>query len=98
MTPQSPLNDESASRALAAAEIVAAMMGSPSRHLSASCKEWAARRSRDANRDLTELAVRAVDRVGNDSETQELMQEGEGRSLQDWQASVADLKAQLISR
>ncbi|WP_027578816.1 DUF4259 domain-containing protein [Bradyrhizobium sp. Ai1a-2] len=98
LTSGSPVNDEQATRALAAAEIVAAMMGSPSRHLSAPCKEWAALHSKDANRDLIELAVKAVDRVGKDSETQELMQEDGAKNLQEWQVSVTDLKSRLISR
>ncbi|QQO32267.1 DUF4259 domain-containing protein [Bradyrhizobium diazoefficiens] len=98
LTPVSPVNDERASRALAAAEMVAAMMGSPSRYLPAPCKEWAALHSKDANRDLIQLAVRTVDRVVKDSGTQELMQEGGAKNLQDWQMSVTNLKARLISR
>jgi hypothetical protein len=94
----SPVSDERASRALAAAEMVAAMVGNPSRYLPASCKAWAVLHSKDANRNLIESAVRAVDRVVKNSETQELMQEGGAKNLQDWQMSVTDLKARLTSR
>jgi hypothetical protein len=93
-----PVNDERASRALAAAEMVAAMVGNPSRYLPARCKEWAALHSKDSNRDLVLSAVRAVDRVAKDSETQELMQEGGAKNLQGWQESVTNLQARLVSR
>ncbi len=94
----SPVNDEKASRALAAAEMVAAMMGDPSRHLPAPCKEWARLHSMDANRYLVQSAVGAVDRIVKDSETQELMQEGGRNNLQEWQVNVANLQARLIGR
>jgi hypothetical protein len=97
LTPVSPVNDERASRALAAAEMVAAMAGNPSRYLPAPYKEWAVLHSKDANRDLIQSAVRAVDRVFKDSETQELMQEGGAKNLHDWQVSVTNLQARLIS-
>lgn len=93
--PVSPVSNEIASRALAAAEMVAAMKGNPSLYLPAQCKEWAARHSRDANRDLIESAVKAVDQVVKGSETQELMREGGAKSLRDWQASVTNLQARL---
>src|SRR6266496_2605600 len=83
LNPASPVSDERASRALAAAEVVAAMVGNPSRYLPTPCKEWAVIHSKDANRDLIESAVRAVDRVVKDSETQELMQEGGVKNLYD---------------
>jgi hypothetical protein len=94
----STINDERASRALAAAEMVAAMVGNPSRHLPAPCKEWAKLHSKDANQDLVQSAVRAIDRVAKDSETQELMQEGGAKNLQDWQLSVTDLRGRLVNR
>jgi hypothetical protein len=95
LNPGSPASDEIASRALAAAEMVAAMEGNPSRYLPAPCKEWAALHSRDASRDLIELAVRVVDRAVKDSETQELMREGGAKNLRDWQVSVTSLQARL---
>jgi hypothetical protein len=98
LSPVSPVNDERASRALAAAEIVAAMVGNPSRYLPPPCKEWAMLHSKDANRNLVLSAVRAVDRIVKDSETRELMQEGSAKNLQEWQASVKNLQARLISR
>jgi len=94
----STVSDARASRALAAAEMVAAMVGNPSRYLPDPCKAWAVLHSKDANRNLIESAVRAVDRVVKNSETQELMQEGGAKNLQDWQVSVTNLKDRLISR
>src|ERR1700722_1372901 len=85
LNPVSPVSDEKASRALAAAEMVAAMAGNLSRYLSAPCKAWAVLHSKDANRSLIGSAVRAVDRVVKNSETQELMQEGGAKNLQEWQ-------------
>jgi len=78
--------------------MVAAMVGNPSRYLPDPCKAWAVLHSKDANRNLIESAVRAVDRVVKNSETQELMQEGGAKNLQDWQVSVTNLKDRLISR
>jgi hypothetical protein len=94
----SPVNDEIASRALAAAEMVAAMVGNPSRYLPTSCKEWAALHSKDANGYLIESAIRAIDRVVKDSEMLELMKEGGAKNLQDWQASATNLQARLVSK
>jgi hypothetical protein len=94
----SPVDDERGSRALAAAELVAAMVGNPSRNLPPSCKEWAALHSTDANRDLVQLAVKVIDRIVADSETQELMQEGGAKYLEEWRVSVTNLQARLVSR
>jgi len=94
----SPVDDERASRALAAAEMVAAMVGNPSRYLPAPCKEWAVFHSKDANKDILQSAVRAVDRIISDSETRELMQEGGAKNLQDWQVSVTNLQVRLVRR
>jgi hypothetical protein len=98
LTSASPVNDERALRALAAAEMVAAMIGNPSRYLPAPCKEWAVLHAKGANRDLVQLAVRAVDRVVKDSEIQELMHEGGAKNLQEWQLSVTNLQARLLGR
>jgi hypothetical protein len=95
LNPASTVSDEIASRALAAAEMVAAMMGNPSLYLPAPCNEWAALHSRDANRGLIDSAVRAVDRILKDSGTQELMREGGAKNLRDWRASVTNLQARL---
>lgn len=95
LNPVSTVSDEIASHALAAAEMVAAMTGNPSPHLPAPCKEWAALHSRDANRDLIDSAVRAVERILKDSATQELMREGRAKNLRDWQASVTNLQVRL---
>jgi hypothetical protein len=98
LTSLSPVKDERALRALAAAEMVAAMMGNPSRYLPAPCKEWAILHSKGANPDLVLLAVRAIDRVVKDSEMQQLMREGGAKNLQEWQVSVTNLQARLTSR
>ncbi len=45
-----------------------------------------------------QLAVRVVDRIAKDSETQEMMQEGGTKNLQNWQASVSDLHARLVKQ
>lgn len=76
VTSISPIDDEQAARALAAAELVAAMVGKPSRNLPALYREWATLYSKDANRGLVQLPVRAVDRIVKYSETQETMQAG----------------------
>ncbi|MBP0115728.1 DUF4259 domain-containing protein [Bradyrhizobium vignae] len=95
LSPVSTIGDETASRALAAAELVAAMMGNPAAHLPAPSRKWAALHSIDANRDLIDSAVRAVDRILKDSGAQELMREGGAKNLRDWQVSVTNLQARL---
>ena len=95
LTDESPLEDEQASRALAAAELVAAMKGDASNDLPAIYKEWAVRHSIDANSELVISAVDVVDRIGRDSETRELMQEGGVENFQLWQASLGKLRARL---
>ncbi|WP_206600819.1 hypothetical protein [Bradyrhizobium embrapense] len=49
-------------------------------------------------RDLVPLAVRVIDRIAKDSETQEMMQEGGTKNLQNWQANVSDLHARLVKQ
>jgi hypothetical protein len=94
---RSYLDDEQSSRALAAAELAAAMVGNPSRILPAPCKKWATLHSKGADTNLIQAAIKAVERISEDSETRDLMQEGGENNLREWQANIADLQARLVA-
>lgn len=96
-TARSYLDDEQSSRALAAAELAAAMVGYPSRMLPAPCKEWATLHSKGADSSLIQAAIKAVERIAENSETRDLIQEGGERNLREWQANIAGLRARLIA-
>src|SRR5215472_16829738 len=68
------IDDERASRALAAAELVAAMIGRPSKNMAKDKIEWAMERHLQAA-DIIPLAVRAIDKVTQRSETRDLLME-----------------------
>jgi hypothetical protein len=91
----SPIEDDQASRALAAAELVAVMSGKPSSRLPVPCREWAGLHSEDADKDLVQSATQVVEKIATASETKELMREGGATVSERWQASVNDLKGRL---
>jgi len=94
----SPLDDDQASRVLAAAELVAPMLGRPSPTLENRARDWALEQSKASSGDfanLTRLALAAIDRVSNASETLEMMQDSStGR---EWNASLTDLRKRLTA-
>lgn len=83
-------------RALAAAEIVAALAGKPAPKLPEDIAAWlAGTPGVKASARLLKESVAAVRRVAEKSELQELWAEGEGD--QEWTAAVEDLKTRLDS-
>jgi len=78
--------------AIAAAEVVAAIAGSPSASLPQGIAAWAA--SQEAEPEHLALARKAVARVatGKSSELRELWEES---TPEEWQAAIADLEERL---
>ena len=75
--------------ALAAAEIVAALLGRPSEDLPDEVREWVKSGPLQADEALVSLATAAASRVANDSELKELWDETDESEA--WQTSVNDL-------
>jgi hypothetical protein len=73
--------------ALAAAEVVAALLGNPGKALPDEMRKWVAVNDVEVEHDLLSLARAAVERVKEDSELRELWQDSDQyaqwRSLQD---------------
>jgi hypothetical protein len=79
--------------ALAAAEVLAAAMGRPSSDLPSDVAEWVHGHELDDPGEFVSVALKAVERVGRNSEVQGnwLAPDGEAK----WQAVLADLKRRL---
>ena len=86
------LEAPAASKALAAAEIIAAAAGRPPTKLPAEVAAWVAR-APAPGRGLIESAHRAVERVLNDSELKDLWSESSKAGL--WQREVEALSVRL---
>jgi len=82
-----------AGAALAAAEVLAAVLGRPSPALPPDVAAWVADHHADDADALVPVALRAVERVERNSEMQELWDDTGDASP--WRACVADLKARL---
>jgi hypothetical protein len=90
------LEVDDASAAIAAAEVLAALLDRPTPGLPPNLKDWIAARRSDgylATPDLVDLAERAIDRVLSNSELSELWDES--AEPQEWRRSVADLQTRL---
>lgn len=91
------IDDEEAARALAAAEMVAAINGQSLSNLDAKMIEWAKKRTSDNSLELIILAIKSTKRVFAHSETKELMQEATKENRLYWNASISDLLGRLRS-
>lgn len=85
---------EAGSRAIAAAEVVAGLKGAPRAELPPEVEDWIAAHQGRHEKDLSPLALRAVDRVRSDSELQDVWAESGDEG---WQAALADLERRLSS-
>jgi hypothetical protein len=83
---------DAASCAIAAAEVVAAGLGKPNPGLDNAIAQWAAQNS-DGAKTLRQTASAAVVKTEDESELQELWEEGDGA---DWHDTLDDLKSRLI--
>ena len=84
-----------ASKTVAAAEVVAALNGSPAAGAPAAILDWTQKHQQANSPELKALAVRALDRVRRNSEVKDLWMEADG--LNDWIAALKDLQARLGS-
>jgi hypothetical protein len=82
-----------ASVAVAAAEVIAALNGSPAAVVPREIVEWTKRNREGSTPDLKALAIRALERVRRNSELKDLWLEADG--LNDWTAAIHDLQIRL---
>ena len=87
------LEAPAASVVVAAAEVVAALNGSPAPVLPPAINEWLKKYPRISTPELNALAVRALERVRRNSELKDLWLEADG--LNDWTAAIRDLQTRL---
>lgn len=79
--------------AIAAAEVVAALKGTPAEAVPREISDWVNKENAGSLPDLTSLALRAVQRVRTNSELKDLWLEAEG--LNEWSAALRDLEKRL---
>jgi hypothetical protein len=79
--------------AVAAAEVVAALNGSPAPAVPSAIVEWTKKNPKTCTPELKALAVRALDRVRRNSELKDLWLEADG--LNDWIVAIQDLQARV---
>jgi hypothetical protein len=90
--PADYIEADTASRAIAAAEVVAAGLGKPHPSLDTAIVQWADQNGEGA-KTLRQAASAAVVKAEDESELQELWEEGDGA---DWHDTLDDLKSRLI--
>ena len=78
---------------LAAAEVIAAMKGSPNPEMPDDAKECVSKLKIKADPGMVALALKAVERIKTDSELKELWDESENQS--EWYSAVADLETRI---
>lgn len=93
--PRAALDDETASRAIAAAELVAALIGAGAPELPETAKVWAKRYAVSADAALVRLAISAVNRIAANSETRTLWQANGDKDLDAWLAGLTELRERL---
>jgi len=92
------IDDEKAARALAAAELVAAMIGRPSKTMAKDKIEWAMEQRLRAS-DMVPLAIRAIDKITQRSETRDLLMEStDSKMLREWEKNVRRLRSRLANK
>jgi hypothetical protein len=87
------LEAPAASVVVAAAEVVAALNGSPAPAAPPAIDKWLKKYPRISTPELNTLAVRALERVRRNSELKDLWHEADG--LNDWTSAIRDLQARL---
>jgi hypothetical protein len=83
-----------ACRALAAAEVVAALRGAPAADLPEEVRSWVAHTDGIDVASMTRLALQAIERIQVDSELKELW--NETPKAAEWYEVMADLKTRLL--
>ncbi len=88
-------DDTTASRAIAAAELVAALIGASAPELPETAQVWAKRYAVSADAALVRLAISAVNRIAANSETRALWQRNGDKDLGAWLAGLTELRERL---
>ncbi|HEX6106490.1 MAG TPA: DUF4259 domain-containing protein [Gemmatimonadales bacterium] len=91
--PEGYLEAPTCSEALAAAEVVAALVGRPSPDLPEEVRSWVAAHRVRVPDDLRALSVRAIDQVAADSELKELW--AETKEQREWADRLEELRGRL---
>jgi hypothetical protein len=87
------LEAHDASVAVAAAEVVAALSGSPAAAVPSQIVEWTKKNPPVSTTELRAVAIRALERVRRSSEVKDLWMEADG--LNDWTAAIQELQTRL---
>ncbi len=87
------LEAPAACETIAAAEVVAALKGSPAEGAPPAVVEWAKKHPQAMTPELNAAAVQAMDRVRKNGELKDLWMEADG--LNDWIAAMRELQARL---
>jgi hypothetical protein len=88
-------DDKTASRSVAAAELVAALIGVSSPDLPETAQVWAKRYAVSADAALVRLAISAVNRIAASSETRALWLANGDKDLDAWLAGLTELRERL---
>lgn len=91
------LESSACSEALAAVEVVAALLGRASPDLPESLTDWIAGRPKPSP-SVVRKAQSAVERVATESELKDLWEESGGEDLEAWRAAVLALGARIAAR
>lgn len=89
------LEASESSIAIAAAEVIAALKGTPSTFVPGEIADWIIANKTGANPGLNESARRAVNKIRTNSELKDLWLEAEG--LNEWSAGLRDLEQRLAN-
>jgi hypothetical protein len=89
------LEAPAASVVVAAAEVIAALNGSPAKELPPEIVRWTNSHRQAPAPEIKALAIRALDRVRRNSELKDLWLEADG--LNEWIAAIQDLQIRLES-
>ncbi|MFM9843405.1 MAG: DUF4259 domain-containing protein [Dongiaceae bacterium] len=82
-----------AEKALAACEVLAALLGSPSDDLPPEAETWAEDNASDPSGELIERAIAVIDRVLENSELRQQWEDSDDG--ENWQTAVDDLRGRL---
>lgn len=84
-----------ASEAIAAAEVVAALKGKPHALLPENVLAWVEEHSLDGNEALVELSIQVIARVQDSDESELAQLWSDSQFLKEWQTGLSDLKKRL---
>jgi len=87
------LETPQAEKALAACEVLAALLGSPSDDLPPEAETWAEDNAADPSGELIERAIAVIDRVLENSELRQQWEDSDDG--ENWQTAVDDLRGRL---